>query len=62
MKTSNLVKYLLEVFSKVFSLLFHVLDKIKSSWVPMSVLGGIIFDSIVNKGDLLRISNGHFQK
>ena len=51
---------LLEVLSEVLFLLFHIIDKIESSWVFVSILSGVVLDSLVNEGDLLRICNGHF--
>lgn len=60
MKTPFIKKSLLEVFSEIFSLFFHVIDKIESSWVFVRILGGVVLDSLVNEGDFLGICDGHF--
>ena len=53
-------QYLLEVLSEILFLLFHIIDKIESSWVFVSILSRVVLDSLVNEGDLLRICDGHF--
>jgi hypothetical protein len=60
MKTPKLSKALLKVLGKIFFLLFHIFDKIESSRMFVCIFGSIVFDSLVNEGNLLRISDGHF--
>jgi hypothetical protein len=60
MKTPKLREELLKVLGKIFFLLLHVVYKIESSRMLVCVCSSIVLDSLVNEGDLLRISDGHF--
>ena len=53
---------LLKVLSEILFLLFHIIDKIESSWVFVSILSCVILDSVVYKGNLFRILVSHFNK
>ncbi len=62
MKTSKLSKNLLEVLREIFSLIFHVNNKIESSGMFIGIFCSIILNTFIDKGNLLRIRNGHFQQ
>jgi hypothetical protein len=53
-------QHLLEVLSEILLLLVHIIDKIESSRVFVSIFSRVVLDTLVNEGNLLWISDGHF--